>query len=121
MPEYDNKAFNAMNKATESRADSLGNNKWIGAKKDWYKLIHSGTDEERAGRLGELRAMMKWGRENEDSYWANLGPQIGGYSEDELGRRTYHKQTYTPEQEEYLNLLSWEKKLNKKTNNNVKY
>jgi|TARA_Y100000296_G_C5101710_1_gene220318 hypothetical protein len=110
----DNIAFNAMKKATTSKADSLRDNLWIGAKKDWYKLIHSGTDEERAGRLRELRAMMDWGKKNKDDYWYNLGPQIGGYSVDRRGSKTYHKQEWTPEQEEYRELLYWEENLNKK-------
>jgi len=113
--EVDNLAFDAMNKATASKADSLGDRiPWISAKKDWQKLIHSGTDEEREERLSELRAMMDWGRRNKDDYWLNLGPQIGGYSEDLEGKKTYQKQTWTPEQEEYRELLYLEEKLNKK-------
>ena len=109
----DRLAFDAMKNVTTSKADSLGGN-WIPSKKDWSKLIHSGTDEERAVRLGELRSMMDWGKKNEDPYWYNLGPQIGGYSTDQFGKKTYNKQQWTPEQEEYRELLYWEENLNKK-------
>ena len=99
---------------------------------DWYSLFEKGTDESRAGRLADLRAYKKFGTDTGDDIIANLGPKSGGYSYTSLqsggpsdafqgqalvegiyqpklsGGRT----RFTAEQEEYMNLLSWEEKFN---------
>ena len=117
MAEIDDRAFNAMNEVTASPADTLNQVKWVPTAKDWVKKLHSGGDKYKAGRLKELRSMMEWGRENDDKYWSNLGPQIGGSAKyTEASGRTgtrYPTQQWTPEQEEYRELLHWEGQKNK--------
>ena len=63
------------------------------------------TDEQKKKRLAQLRSLLKSSR--------NLGPPIGSKSETGSGSgKTYTRKThgFSPEQEQYLKLLDWEKK-----------
>jgi hypothetical protein len=95
---------------------------------DWYTMFEEGTDKSRAARLAELRAYKQFGVESGDDIIANLGPKSGGYDYTtiEAGTGGYMQEVpgiyqpkltggrtmFTAEQEEYMNLLSWEEKFN---------
>jgi hypothetical protein len=90
---------------------------------DWHSLFAKGTDESRAGRLADLRAYKQYGTESGNDIIANLGPKSGGYDytaieQGQLTPGVYQpklsggRTMFTAEQEEYMNLLTWEEKFN---------
>ena len=109
--------FDMVQNSDSDQRDNVTKGNWIPTKSDFtaddYWARSDRSDEDKASRLKELRAMMQWGRDHDDDYWANLGYQIGGYSTDEKGKRYYHQEGFTPEQDEYLYLLKWERDLMK--------
>jgi hypothetical protein len=113
--------FDMVQDSDSDGRDNVTKGNWIPTKSDFKADDYWGrsdrSDESKINRLQELRTMMKWGRDHDDDYWANLGHQIGGYSTDLEGRRNYHQTGFTPEQEEMMYLEKWEKDYLKKDKN----